>query len=27
MRFDSVQAAEHWIFQSGRPAAYTYFSG
>jgi len=26
MRFDSVQAAEHWIFQSGRPAAYTYFS-
>ena len=26
-RFDTVQAAEHWIFQSGRPTAYTCFSG
>lgn len=26
MRFDTVQAAEHWIFQSGRPTAYTRFA-
>jgi hypothetical protein len=24
--FDDVRAAEHWIHQSGRPAAYTYFA-